>query len=41
MNLVGRPLTENPSGFLVAMRLIAASPLLVNLVLWLCGALRR
>ncbi len=41
MNLVGLPLTENPSGFLVVMLLIAASPFLVYLVLWLFGALRR
>ena len=41
MNLVGLPLTENPSGFLVVMLLIAASPFLVYLVLWLSGALRR
>jgi hypothetical protein len=41
MNLVSLPLTENPSGFPVAMLLIAASPFPVYLVLWLSGALRR
>ncbi len=35
MNLGGLPLTESPSGFLVGMLLIAASPVLVYLVLWL------
>ena len=41
MNLAGLPLTGSSSGFLVAMLLIAASPLLVYLALWLAGALRR
>ncbi len=41
MNLGGLPFTENPSGFVIGMLLIAASPVLVYLVLWLLGALRR
>ena len=35
MNLGGLPLTGSPSGFLVGMLLIAASPVPVYLVLWL------
>ncbi len=40
MNLAGLPFIDSPSGFLVAMLLIAASPALVYLALWLSGALR-
>jgi zinc transporter len=41
MNVGGLPMLESRFGFVVAMLLIVASPVLVYLALWASGMLRR
>ncbi len=41
MNVGGLPMLESSFGFVIAMLLIVASPVLVYLAFWISGILRR